>query len=874
MRAPALSLAAAFIAGLAIASAATGNPLHPACAALAFLVAAAVLAWQEGYIPSFLVLAAYACLGFAAGELRERETTRSTLRDAYERIARDATGRPVHIAGRLRREAELEPDAALLTLDSETVSLHGQSFDARGGLRVRVSGELNARLRTLTARDRISFWGRLAEPSSFANDGGFDVRRHFERERLDLTASVKSALLVELQAKASPSRAWVSRLRMAATRRLEAALSRSPPDTLGVVVALVTGDRARLSPELETLYRRAGIFHVMAISGAQVALVIVALYFAARRLGASEVAALSGLLLVLPIYAAFCGSGPPVVRAALAASLVLSARLLSLDRPHGNALAIAAILLLAFEPLWLGDPGFQLSFAAMAAILWLSEPLSRRLAPLRFLAAPLSISFAAQAAVAPITAWHFHALTWVAPFASLAAVPLSGILVIAGLALAVLGDAPLLSEPLRFAATAGVSLLTGTASFAARLPGATLAIPRPSPLWIVGYYAALVGIRQGPRRTQGLGLLVLCALLLRLPFRTGRPVGEPESLTLVALDVGHGDALVLTLPGGGRVLVDGGGLAATSFDVGERVILPYLLDHGGRRLDAVVASHADYDHIGGLHAILESMNVREMWEGGSRWDRPAYRRLREAARRRELGLRRLVPGENFRHDGALFEVLAASGVPGGPAPTEENERSIVMRVSVGESSVLLTGDAGEEIERALLASGIPLEADVLKVGHHGSKNSTSRRFLEAVRPRFAILSARESSASPLPSPAVLERLRRSGIDYARTDRDGAITVRLDPAGGIRVSTRRARLSVSRRSPSPLAGTSREPAIARRARGPAPGSGAGIESWRERSAVRAEASAAAEPSREPRPHARSPPSGSTPPPEGRELRSDP
>jgi competence protein ComEC len=874
MRAPALSLAAAFIAGLALASSGEDTPFYPAGFALAFLAAAARFAGRRAYVPSLLVLAAYAGLGFTAGELREGKTERSTLRSAYERIAADRIETPARIEGRLRREPELGPDRALLTLDSETVSLRGQSFDARGGLRIRVSGELLGRLRPLTAADRISFWGRLAAPSSFANDGGFDVRRQFERERLDLTASVKSALLVEVQAKAPGPRAWISKLRMAATRRLEAALSTSPPETIGVVVALVTGDRALLSPELEILYRRAGIFHVMAISGAQVALVIVALYFAARRLGAPEVATLWSLLLVLPIYTAFCGSGPPVVRAALAASLVLGARLLSLDRPHGNALAVAALILLAWEPLWLGDPGFQLSFAAMAAILWLSEPVLQRLAPLGFLAAPLSISFAAQAAVIPITAWHFHAFTWVAPFASLAAVPLSGIIVIAGLALAVLGDAPLVSNLLSFAASAGVSLLTGTASLAARLPGATLAIARPSPLWILAYYGALSGIRHGRRRTKALGFLVLGALLLWLPFRTGKPVGEPASLTVTALDVGHGDALVLTLPGGGRVLVDGGGLRATSFDVGERVILPYLLDHGGRRLDAVVASHADYDHIGGLHAVIESMNVREMWEGGSRWDRPAYRRIRATARRRGLALRRLVPGERFEQDGALFEVLAASGTSGGPPPTQENERSVVMRVSVGRSSVLLTGDAGEEIERALLASGIPLAADLLKVGHHGSASSTSRRFLDAVRPRFAILSARESAASPLPSPAVLERLREAGIDYARTDRDGAITVRLDPAGGIRVLTRRARPSASRRSPSLPAARSRARETARRARALGPDSGAGIESWQERSAERAEASSKAKLSRAPPPRARSPPFESTPPPAGRELRSDP
>jgi competence protein ComEC len=602
---------------------------------------------------------------------------------------------------------------------------------------------------------------------------------------------VKSALLVERETPArSPLR--VSPLRVAATRRLEMALGDPSRDTLGVVVALITGDRELLRPELEDLYREAGIFHVMAISGAQVAMVLLVFYFLFRRLGASEVATLWTLLLVVPVYAAFCGNGPPVVRAALAASVILGARLLSLDRPHVNALAIAALLLLLWEPLWLEDPGFQLSFAAMAAILWLSEPLASRLRPLGLLAMPLAVSIAAQSVVVPITAWHFHGFTWVAPLASLVAVPLSGAIVIIGLALIPLAGVPFVSALLSLGAHAAVWLLTATARLASELPGATLAVARPSFLWMLAYYGALATLRHGGGRGRAVGVIALSTLLLALPFGKGHPVSEPGRLTVTALDVGHGDAIVLSLPEGERVLVDGGGLPATSFDVGERVVLPYLLDHGGRKLDAVVLTHADYDHIGGLRAIVDAMDVRELWESGARWERPAYRRLRHVARRRSAGLRRLRPGESFHWGGVFWEILAASGAPGLESPATENDRSIVMRLTLGESSVLLTGDAGEDVERALVARRIPLDADVLKVAHHGSRTSTSRRFLEAVRPRFAILSSRQNASWPLPSDTVLDRLQSAGIPYARTDVDGAITVHLDEDGGIDVETFRER----------------------------------------------------------------------------------
>jgi competence protein ComEC len=184
------------------------------------------------------------------------------------------------------------------------------------------------------------------------------------------------------------------------------------------------------------------------------------------------------------------------------------------------------------------------------------------------------------------------------------------------------------------------------------------------------------------------------------------------------------------------------------------------------------------------------MRVGEIWAGTPRWDRPTYRAFHELAARREIPIRRLRPRQRFELGGVLWEVLAAGDTLDGEPIEAENDRSVVLRLGFGRSRILLTGDAGAKVEQALLRSGARVDADVLKVGHHGSLGSTSPAFLDAVRPRLAIVSARRAASRPLPSEVILGRLRERRIDTRRTDENGAVTVRLDEAGRMEVETYR------------------------------------------------------------------------------------
>jgi competence protein ComEC len=252
---------------------------------------------------------------------------------------------------------------------------------------------------------------------------------------------------------------------------------------------------------------------------------------------------------------------------------------------------------------------------------------------------------------------------------------------------------------------------------------------------------------------------------------------RPE-LRATFLDVGQGDATLLQLPGARAMLVDTGGLPGTAFDIGERVVVPAALALGVRRLDVLVVTHGDPDHIGGAPSLLRALRPREIWEGVPVPPHPELARLRELATRQGGGWRRVVPGDRLAF-GPVEIVALHPPPPDWERQRVRNDDSIVLDVRYGDVSILLPGDIGAGVERALAASLEPAAVRILKAAHHGSAGSTSGEWLAAARPAAVVFSSGRGNRYGHPSPVVLARVRRTGAAVFRTDEDGAIEVRTD-----------------------------------------------------------------------------------------------
>ncbi len=763
----------------------------------------------------------------------------------------DGFADPARLRGWVRIPPEHFEDWDRFTLEAESIY---SGTPVRGG--VQVSVRRNAADPPLELRygQRIEFLAILHRPHSYGNPGSFDWVGFLARKGIAATASVRPGVpLLPAGADEGPVwQAWVWDVRMAARRRLQLLSRQVEPDSPGpgILQALLLGERTDLDPQTRMGFQRTGTYHALVISGLHIGVVAFVLVWFLRLLllPAPMRAVLAAL--AVAAYAILVGGNVPVSRAAWMFVAYLATTLVYRQRQALNVLALAALGFLIYDPNLLADAGFQLSFLSVALIAGIAVPLlERTLEPYRH--ALIDIwNLDLDLHLSPDVAHRRVALRgWIEPlsavtrvsrrFAGAAAVGFlrclvwaSELLVVSaviqvGLALPMavhfqrvsLGGltANMLVVPFTFLAVtvgllglaAGWPWAVGVAQQAAAAMAAAvswherylpvdLRVP-PPPLWLgVLFGLSLVGLLFSFERRRfwkwgaSAALAICLALLLLHPFAHRF---TPGHLELSALDVGQGESLFLSLPDGKTMLLDGGGLPSygddvrATFDIGDAVVSPYLWSRSVKRLDVVAVSHPDADHMGGIPAILENFDVGEVWIGGGS-SAEGYAALFPLLEQHRLPVMALEGGDLMQLGGVTFEAL---GPASAPQNASRNDRSLVLRARYGRHSFLLTGDIERRGEIRLLEESLLPGDTVLKVAHHGSRTSSQDRFLEHVRPVFALISAGFDSPFGHPHRDVLQRLERHHAVVLRTDVEGLITVASDGQRLYTSSYRRQRL---------------------------------------------------------------------------------
>lgn len=646
------------------------------------------------------------------------------------------------------------------------------------------------------AGDRVTFQGNLREPRDF---DGFAYREYLARQGIGATTSAYRAAV------APGSRGTLADAIAGVRHALLNGLLAMVPEPEGALGAgILLGVRTGMAPEVSDAFTAAGLTHVVAISGWNIAIVAALVGSMTRplvRLPAGRLLAVGVAALAVAGYVLLTGASPSVVRAALMAAALVLARLGGSPAHAISALMAAALGMLLAAPQVLWDVGFQLSALATAGLIWFAAPLEARLARWpALLREPVALTLAAQLTTLPVILLNFERLSLVSPLANVVVVPLVPVVMGCSAIAAVVGaidgavHLPLLGDLAAWAAGGAAWLYLRTMILAgyaaAAVPFASVSLAAPAwlaagwyPLllllhrrWAGGSAAPVTGLPAvslfRPLPAIGATLAILGALTLAT-----LPDGR---LHLVMLDIGQGDAILVRAPTAGTMLVDGGpdpDLAARR--LGE--VLPFW-QHA---IDIVVMTHPHEDHVAGLIPALERYRVGTILDPGRDYDNPTYATFRALADA-EPGASALLAraGMDLALDATtrltiLYPSEADADLPEG----DINNASVVALLAAGSFRAILTGDAEAPVEARLLARGLLGPVDVLKVGHHGSDSSSTPAFLAALRPRIALISAGLDNEYGHPHAVTLEHLAALGaIEVLRTDRDGTVEVVVDGAG--------------------------------------------------------------------------------------------
>lgn len=784
-------------------------PTLPAVIALTACAVSAFWCWRGGGARLLIAFVAGAFFSGAVllSAVAWQRAWRPPLRLAFEAAARaereraTAEGRVVPmddeamltLEGTLRSDAAPGDNGVFVALDVESASPFPAPPPsvpappaAPAGARVALTvvGALAAdHAGDWRAGRRVRLPAQLRRAARYLDPGVSDFERALARRGTTLVGTVKSGALVDVVGRGGWWSEALASARAFSRRAIAGHVGVWSPQSAAIVSAIVIGDRSALDPAIERRLQEAGTYHVIAISGGNIAILAGLLVGAFRVAGVLGRMAMIAAIGVLIAYAQFVGGGASVDRATLMAVVYFAARALDLKTPPLNALAVVGAVLVASNPLSIADPAFLLTFGATLAILTIVPVVDWRGRP-RWLAAAGAMflsSVAAELLLLPVAAVLFERVTFAGLLLNFLAIPLMAVAQIAGMSvIPAAAVAPKLAGVAGLAAHAGAHGLIWSADLVRFVPFLTWRVAAPALCVCIIYYTALAGLWFAWRLRFGFAAIALVAgLWMVVDPRSLVAARGDGRLHVTFFDVGQGDAALVVFPRGSTLLVDAGGLGvASSFDIGDRVLGPAIRATGLRRLDRVALTHGDADHIGGALSIVNEFRPLEVWEGIPVPRAEPLAALRTATLARSAAWANVYAPYRLTIDGV--ELIAwHPNLEEWERQKVRNDDSLVLELRWGDASIVLTGDIGREVEQTLTSRIQPARIRVVKIPHHGSLTSSSEPFVRGLAPQVAVVSAGRMNRFGHPAPAVLRRYEAVGATVFRTDRDGAVFVETD-----------------------------------------------------------------------------------------------
>jgi competence protein ComEC len=808
---PFIPMLLAFMAGIVLGQGMPGGLVYagiPAAGCAVLILCRIIQGRSAGILPLLLLV----CMGYVSIQ------SWTAPRFPENHIIHYAGPHPTDISGCVYRVNYQNEDRTSLILRTQFIG--SPPVPVQGLIQMTASGGLPE----LLPGDQITFSGSIRRIRNFNNPGGYDYERHMAFKNLWVSAyALKNKPILVTRPEEQGFWRGIERFRSRIRRIIE---QTGTAPASGILAALVIGDRAGIPQELQEAFNRAGISHLLAISGLHIG-IIASIFLVIFRFLLSHFSAVlwsgglrkySAFLSFFPImaYGLISGMSPSTQRAVLMVTVFLTGFWFEKEQNSMNTLAIAAMSILIVHPPAVFAISFQLSFMAVLSILYgMSSIPETQGGPVKrsFIAFGLVSCFAILG-TAPLTLIHFNQVSLAGVAANLIFIPLIGFLIVPlGLVSAFAFGAGI---PL---AEMGLGLASGMLSWFlewvplfANLPF-NMKTVTPNLLETICYYVILWAgfqlIAPNTDRTSSenkpqhgsrlpftsgqirmvllTSILILCAdALYWTQIRL-----RHEDLRVTVIDVGQGTSSLLELPGGFNLLIDGGGFYDNAvFDVGERVVAPFLWHKKIQTIEMVILSHPDADHMNGLLFITEHFNVKTILTNGVEKQTSTYKELMKIIRGK--GIQHLafphIP-RRFQINGVDVEILYPidTNIAGNGKDAwrmDDNNQSLAARVEYGPVSFLFPGDLETQAEQELVEHmGDRLKTTVLIAPHHGCGTSNSEIFLDYVNPSWVVISAGWQNRFKCPSPSVLNRYKQRGCRVLRTDMNGAVEMTVDKTYG-------------------------------------------------------------------------------------------
>ncbi len=732
----------------------------------------------------------------------------------------------VILEGVICENPETSPDRTELTVSARRLITDSEDISVEGLILLNVEGHQDFKY-----GDAIRFTTRLKAPHNFQNPGGFDYVRYLKYKGIMVRGFIKDAKKIVIL-RENQGNIFKQRLERFRSSLKKFIMENSPSPEGEIIQAMILGDQKEIPKEVMENFNRTGTTHIIAISGFNIGIIAFLSFIVIKIIMKSSpylllrfnIVKVSTIVAIVPviIYTFIAGGGISVVRATIMAITFMIAIICVKDRDLYNSLLLAALVILAISPPSLFDISFQLSFIAVWAILFITPTLTalipeinRDLMPKhRVWAATICknivvfiiVSLSATLGTLPLIVFYFNRVSTVVLLSNLFVVPILGIIAIP-VCMAIVIAAPF-SEWLALVLLKISSFLVKTSIFMvdsfASFPGASFFLSTPTFLEISAYYLLLVVAvrlvdswkdRRGvtderarflnPRWLQLAAAALLGFFLIDASYLYLRDRGV-SNLTVTAIDVGQGSSTLVRLPGGKRMLVDGGGMYDNKFDIGKYVVAPYLWNERIKDIDIVVLTHPHPDHLNGLLYIISNFAVKEVWTNGESVESDTYYDFMRFIKERKI-LHRIVSEkvDPLTFDGVRIDILnPKETIPSTNRPSRHfentNNDAIVIRLTMGNVSILLPADISERSEMRIIdIHKDNIRSDVLFAPHHGGFTSSNILFLNVVRPRIAVISCGRDNVYHDPHPDVLKRYLRLGVTALRTDINGNINLTTD-----------------------------------------------------------------------------------------------